>query len=248
MILIVIPTYNESAIIERTLDTLFRFLHHASIPHETFRVVVADNGSTDDTPTIVRNFMCHEAHVLLSLIEKKGKGHAIYSAWQEYCADINIFLDADLSTDLVALPVMIQAIQEGADIATASRFVPGAVVSRSLLRRCFSRSLRILLWVFFQLHVRDAPCGMKAVTRRVVTELVPDVRDRGWFFDTELLVRAERKGMRIIEVPVRWSDASDRDRPSRVSALRVIKNYCLAILRLRLSLCPPKFFSKRLEL
>lgn len=236
MITIVIPTYNEERLIMRTLDALFQFLSTTHEIRAPIRVVVADNGSTDGTPAIVRDYTAHEPRLTLFSISLRGKGNAIGAAWQRYLSDINVFLDADLSADLAALPELIRSVTEGTDIAIASRFVPGAVVTRSWGRRIFSRTLRLLLWGVFGLHVRDAPCGMKAVHRRVVEELVPNIRDRAWFFDTELLIRAERQGFRIVEIPVRWSDSADRDRPSRVAVWKVVGSYLLSIARLRFSL------------
>lgn len=234
-ITIVLPSYNEAVIIEKTLVTLFRFIDR-TLAHHTIRVVVADNGSTDTTAAIVHDFMRREPRLSYLAVRQQGKGHAVSTAWKAYRADWNVFIDADLSADLATLPLLLDALQSGADIAVASRFAPGAVVDRSSLRRCYSWTLRFVLWILFRLTVRDAPCGMKAVTQRVVTELVPVVRDRAWFFDTELLIRAERNKYRIVEIPTSWSDVADRARPSRANMVHVILHYCMAILRLRLSL------------
>lgn len=232
-IVIAIPAYNEEKIIMCTLRTVFERLHTADFKGDMVTVVVADNGSTDATTSHVRAYMKKEKSLAFLSVPIRGKGNAVFSAWEQHPADIAVFLDADLSADIEALPELIRMVREDADIAVASRFAPGALVSRSLSRRIFSLVLRRVLWLSFGLSVRDAPCGMKAVSRRVVRELVPHVRDRAWFFDTELLIRAERLGYRIVEVPVRWSDAADKNRPSHVGVMRVISSYCFAIFRLR---------------
>lgn len=235
-ITIVIPAYNEEGVLKETLEKLFSFLDGEWRGNETVRVVVADNGSTDATAPMVKTMQAQEKRLTLFSVPERGKGNAVFSAWRQFPADYSIFFDADLATDLFVLPELVRALREGADIAVASRFAPGAIVLRSLLRHTFSRILQAMLWVVFRLQVRDAPCGMKAVTRAVVATLVPLVRDRAWFFDTELLVRAERKGLRIAEVPARWSDAADKKRASRVGVVRVAWHYCKAIALLRFTL------------
>lgn len=211
MLWIVLPTRNESDIIARSLNTLRAFLDHEV--REPWRIVVADNASTDTTRTVVVSIAAVDPRIQLFTLDRPGKGHAVLRAW-EACAskpeasaqDIFLFMDVDLATDLRHLPLLIDAIRGGADIAVGSRLATGARVERSMLRRIVSRLNQALLRAVFGLPVADAPCGFKAVNERTVRAILPQVRDDQWFFDTELLIRAHRAGFQIVEIPVAWHE------------------------------------------
>lgn len=238
MVTLVLPTRNEAAIIRANLERLLAFLHKNI--HEEYRVIVADNASTDTTRAIVRAISTHEPRVELLELPEPGKGGAVLAAWKAAAAsyqlqaasnDVFVFMDADLATDLAALPQLISAIRSGADVAVGSRNLPGSQSERGIGRRAISWCYRMLLRLLFGLRVSDPPCGFKAVNERVVREIVPLVRDRQWFFDTELLIRAQRASMRIAEIPVTWHEP--RRGGSLRKVLRIIASDLRAMWRLR---------------
>ena len=141
------------------------------------------------------------------------------------------YMDLDLSSDLDDFPSLVDAVHtQGHDIAIGSRLIAGArVAGRSLKRevisRCYSLTFRSLFLTGFQ----DAQCGFKLLSRRAVQEVVPLVRDTGWFFDTELLIVAEKNGYSIKELPVKWTDDPD----SRVKIVSTAYEDMKGLLRLR---------------
>jgi len=224
---IVIPVFNEARILAGTIDALVTFLSH-SCPYE-WRVLIADNASTDETPAVVRGLERRQDRVRGMRIESKGRGVALKTAWTASDAAWHVYMDADLSTGLDALGPLLQRLAEGYDIAVGSRHIPCAVLRRSFRREVLSRVYNLLLRALFQTSLSDAQCGFKAVTHRVVTELVPQIQNNNWFFDTELLLMAERAGYRIAEVPVRWVE----DRDSRVHIPHTVFEYLNELWRLK---------------
>jgi putative flippase GtrA len=211
---VVVPVYNERATLERSIRRLHGFLE-ANMPF-AWRIVIADNASTDGTSVIARalasDLSCTEALILPA----KGRGRALRAAWSASDADVLCYMDVDLSTDLRALLPLVAGIVSGhSDVAIGTRLAPGSRVvrgpKRELISRCYNALLRVALGARFS----DAQCGFKAVSAQAARALLPDVVDEAWFFDTELLTVAQRRGMRIHEVAVDWVDDSD----SRVEIL-----------------------------
>ncbi len=162
-------------------------------------------------------------------IETKGRGIALKHAWRASDAAVCAYTDVDLSTGLDALDPLLRQIFDGCEIAIGSRLIPEARVTRGLGRDVLSRGYNFLLRRLFRTAIADAQCGFKAVSRRVVRDLLPLVQSDGWFFDTELLLLAERAGYRIAEVPVRWVE----DRDSRVRIGATVLEYLRELRRLR---------------
>ncbi|MFD3166052.1 MULTISPECIES: dolichyl-phosphate beta-glucosyltransferase [Herpetosiphon] len=201
---IVIPVLNEEQQLEQSVLALRDFLQ-ASCPYR-WRIVVADNGSTDRTPQI-----CHDlrsrfpGEVDFERLEQRGRGRALRTAWLKSNADVLCYMDVDLSTNLRALPPLLAAlIHSDYSLGTGSRLMHGAIVTRQWKREMISRAYNFLIRLLFWHRFRDAQCGFKAITRQAAQELIPTVRDNEWFFDTELLLKAEKRGYRIFEVPVEW--------------------------------------------
>jgi glycosyltransferase involved in cell wall biosynthesis len=205
---VVIPVHDEQATLERSIRRLHAFL--TAEMRSTWRIVIADNASTDATPQITRALVDELTHVTSLRLEHKGRGRALRAAWLASDASVASYMDADLSTDLHCLPALVAPLLSGhAEVAIGTRLAPGADVTRGLKRELISRAYNQLLRVALRAGFSDAQCGFKAVRRDVLDELLADVRDQGWFFDTELLVGAERRGLRVHEVPVGWVDDSD---------------------------------------
>lgn len=203
---LVVPVYNERDVVESSLTAIHRHLAE-HIPYD-WRILVADNGSRDGTAVIVEELSGRMDRVDLLRIDQKGRGRALRFAWLCSRADVVAYMDVDLATRLDAFLPLVRAIaEENYDIAVGRRFGPGAtVVGRRLIREITSRGFNKLIQVLFGATVVDMQCGFKAMSRAAADQLLPQVADDEWFFDTELLVRAERAGCAIKTVPVYWTD------------------------------------------
>ena len=205
---IVVPVHNE----ERDLEPSVRRLHaylEGFFPFPAL-VTIADNASTDATPGIGARLAAELPGVRYLRLDEKGRGRALAAAWSVSDADVVAYMDVDLSTGLEALlPLVAPLISGHSDLAVGSRLAAGAHVRRGPRREVISRGYNLLLRLVLGVRFRDAQCGFKAVRGDVARRLVPLVQDRSWFFDTELLVLAEREGLRIHEVPVDWIDDPD---------------------------------------
>lgn len=202
----VIPVYNEEADLEKSVLTLRGFLSQYMRDFDWY-ITVADNASTDKTLAIATRLSRQYKDVRVSHLTLKGRGRAVKKVWSESHADICCYMDVDLSSDLKHLPPLVRSVLRGYDIAIGTRNLRGSrVYGRSLLRTITSKGYIFLIKLFFWVHFSDAQCGFKAVSRRVVKELIPRVVDNAWFFDSELLILAEKSGYRIYEEPVTWID------------------------------------------
>lgn len=227
---IVIPVLNEERDLPPNIEALHAFMC-AKLGAYDWRIVIADNGSDDATPAVSQRLAQRFERVMPLRLEQRGRGLALRTAWTQSDADIVSYMDVDLATDLAALPPLVGAIADGGyDVAIGSRLIKGARVERRPLKReITSRGYSILFRSMFFTGFRDAQCGFKAVSRRVVDEIVPLVVNNRWFFDTELLILAERNGLRIRELPVHWTDDPD----TRVKILGTAIEDVKGLLRLR---------------
>ena len=205
---VAVPVFNE----EKDLEPNVRRLHahlRETFPYP-FRITVADNASTDRTPLIAARLTADLPEVTSLRLPEKGRGRALRAAWSGSRAPVLAYLDVDLSTGLTALlPLVAPLISGHSDLAIGTRLAPGARVVRGTKREVISRCYNVLLRCTLDTGFSDAQCGFKAVRREAAEWLLPLVRDGEWFFDTELLVLAERAGLRIHEVPVDWVDDPD---------------------------------------
>jgi len=227
---VVIPVYDEEQILEQSVTTLREFLQQRC-PHR-WRIVIADNASTDKTLEMAKRLSSLYPKVNYIHLDQKGRGRALRRAWLESEADIVSYMDVDLSTNLEAFPPLIDGlIKGGYHVAIGSRLKQGARVERRLKREIISRCYNLLIKLMFWSGFSDAQCGFKALTRKAVEDLVPMVKDQGWFFDSELLLRAEQKGYQIYEVPVNWVDDPD----SRVNIVQTAWGDFKGLIRVRFS-------------
>ena len=233
---IVIPVYNEEHVLARSVDTLRAFLRD-NLPH-TWRVVVADNASTDGTLAVARGLAeQHPAEVAVVHLPQKGRGRALRAAWLGSEADVLVYMDVDLSTDLSALPPLVHGIAvEGYDVAIGSRLARGARTTRSVRREVISRVYNLLIKAIHFTRFSDAQCGFKAVSRQAARRLVPLIKNEEWFFDTELLILAEKGGYRIKDIPVRWVEDPD----TRVKIASTVSEDIRGLLRLRFTRIPKR--------
>ena len=204
---VVIPVFNEE---DQLAASVERVLAHLRTLPWTFQVTVADNASTDQTALIARRLSHTHPEVSVVHLAEKGRGRALKRVWSASESDVLVYMDVDLSTDLAALlPLVAPLVSGHSDIAIGSRLSPSSRVERGAKREFISRSYNLILRQALRARFSDAQCGFKAIRRDAARELLPLVEDNAWFFDTELLVVAERAGLRIHEVPVDWTDDPD---------------------------------------
>lgn len=235
---VVVPVYNEQAGLASSIRRLHRFLN-ANLPYE-WRIVIADNASVDGTAEIAAELVRELPRVAAITLALKGRGRALRAAWSASDADVVCYMDVDLSTDLRALVPLLGGLLAGdGEVAIGTRLAPGSKVvrgaKREFISRCYNRLLRLVLRARFT----DAQCGFKALRADVAARLLPEIKDEDWFFDTELLVLAQRHGMRILEVPVIWIDDSD----SRVNIVRTAIADLRGVARLLLVTAPARFLA-----
>ncbi len=202
---VVVPVHNEQAALERSIRRLHAYLID-SFPLD-WRITIADSGSTDSTWAIAGELAADLPGIRLVQLVPKGRGRALRTAWQTSDAAVLAYMDVDLSTDLAALlPLVAPLVSGHSDVAIGTRLARSARVirgpKRELISRCYNAILRTALGAGFS----DAQCGFKAIRSDRAAVILPEVKDQGWFFDTELLVLSERAGLRIHEVPVDWVD------------------------------------------
>ncbi len=205
---IVVPVHNEQADLVASVERLHSYLT-ASLP-VSFRITIADNASTDETWGLALGLAARLPGVHAAHLSEKGRGRALRQVWSASASDVLAYMDIDLSTDLAAvLPLVAPLLSGHSDLAIGTRLARGSRVVRGPRREAISRCYNLLLRTMLAARFSDAQCGFKAIRADRARELLPLVEDTGWFFDTELLVLAERRGLRIHEVPVDWVDDPD---------------------------------------
>ncbi|MGZ4267599.1 MAG: glycosyltransferase [Solirubrobacteraceae bacterium] len=233
---IVVPVFNEEAVLARSIRRLHRHLS-AGFPF-TWRILIADNASADGTLEVAWRLAGELPGVSVLHLPAKGRGRALRAAWRASDAAVVAYMDVDLSTDLRALLPLVAPLLSGhSDVAIGSRLAPGAHVVRGTRREIISRAYNAILRVTLRARFSDAQCGFKAVRAAAARELLSEVRDDGWFFDTELLVLAQRRGMRIHEVPVDWVDDPD----SRVAIVPTALGDLRGVARMLAASRPARF-------
>jgi len=205
---IVVPVYNEELALADSVERLHAYL--ADRFPFTWRITIADNASTDATAAITADLVARLPQVRTIHLDEKGRGRALRTAWTGSDATVVAYMDVDLSTDLDALlPLVAPLVSGHSDVAIGCRLSPAASVARAPKRELISRTYNLLLRSVLATRIHDAQCGFKAVRADIARRLLPAVQDDGWFFDTEMLLLAERNGLRIHEVPVDWVDDPD---------------------------------------
>jgi glycosyltransferase involved in cell wall biosynthesis len=237
---VVIPVLNEAHVLENSVARVRRFLK-SNLPYES-RIVVVDNGSTDGTDNVARALADRYSDVQFLHLTQRGRGRALRHAWLQSKADVVCYMDVDLSTDLAHLPDLVNAIiLDGYDVATGSRLHPASQTRRSLKREAISRIYNVFVKTILGTRFSDAQCGFKAVGREALETVVPQIEDQSWFFDTELLVLAEKQSYRIKDLPVRW----DEDDDSRVKIVSTAWDDIKGVFRLRRQLWAGKLLPER---
>jgi glycosyltransferase involved in cell wall biosynthesis len=224
---VVVPVYNEERALPHSIQKLAGFLK-ANLGNP-WQVIIADNASTDNTRAVAEKLCREHQGVSYLYLPQKGRGWALRTAWLESRADIVSYMDADLSTDLAHFPQLVETLESGYHIAIGSRLSKGSQVTRSFRREFISRSYNLMIKSLFFTSFEDAQCGFKALTRQTARAIVPQIENNNWFFDTELLLIAAKRGYQIKSIPVKWDD----DPNSTVNVLRTATEDVKGLLRLR---------------
>ena len=226
---IVFPVFNESKILKKSVETLHNFLsNRISID---WKIVIAENGSTDETLEIARFLSNNYSNVIVRSYEESGRGRAVKDSWLLSNADLVSYMDVDLSTDLEALIVSLEHMNsDDFDILIGSRLLKDSkVYGRSFKRDFISKTYSLIFRIILGTKFKDAQCGFKIAKRESILDVLKNVKDNGWFFDTELLYKSEKSGLSIKEIPVIWRD----DRDSKVKILSTIIKDLIGLLRIK---------------
>ena len=225
---VVNPVYNEERALPQSIPTLCRYLE-SYVPYR-WTVTIADNASTDQTLAVASSLAAADPRVKVMHLDRKGRGLALKSAWLASEADLVAYMDVDLSTNLSSFMPLIAPLATGhSEIAIGSRLSAGAVVTRQWKREVISRTYNLMIKLAFRNRFSDAQCGFKALTRQAASTLLPAVENNQWFFDTELLLLAEERGLRIHEVPVDWVEDLD----TRVNIVSTVLEDVMGLWRVR---------------
>lgn len=204
IISVVIPVYNDcSALrvaIQKTLSTL-------ELISRDFEIIIAEDASTDGSAEYARSWEEKDTRIRhLHRDGRLGRGSALNAAARAARGEILCYFDVDLATDMKHLSELVGAVQNGADIATGSRLLSDSTIRRSLNREIKSRGYNFLVRLLLHSSLKDHQCGFKAFNRARLLAILDEISDTHWFWDTEVLVRAQKKGYQIVEIPVLWHE------------------------------------------
>jgi glycosyltransferase involved in cell wall biosynthesis len=228
---LVIPVYNEAHVLESTVERLLQ----ASKSWQGFswRILIVDNASIDGTDEVGERLMTAHPEVVFKRLDIKGRGLALRWAWLETDSEYSLYMDVDLSTDISAIPVVVERLQAGADLVTGTRLDAASQVTRSFRRELFSRCYNwAVRLVFPRCGFSDAQCGFKGIRLATVRPLLAHVLNNHWFFDTELMLLVRYAGLDLQSVPVTWVEDLD----SRVDIVQYATENLRGLLRLRFSI------------
>jgi hypothetical protein len=234
---VVLPAYDEERTLAATVETTLERLE-AFLPEDTFEVLVAEDGCTDRTPAIAARLAREDERVRhVHSDERLGRGGALERAFRAAHGETLAYFDTDLATDMRHLEELVTTVRSGEyDVATGSRLLAASDAQRPANRDVPSRTYNGLVRLFLRSSVHDHQCGFKAFDRDVLDDLLADVADDHWFWDTELLVRAQRAGYRVREFPVDWTPKGD----TKVDFVRDVLGMGSGVLRTwwRLAVAP----------
>jgi glycosyltransferase involved in cell wall biosynthesis len=211
LIVVTVPAFNEQKNLRKCVELLLR---ETPLLGEEFRIVIAEDGSTDGTDIIAKSMeRVHPVVIHLHSSQKLGRGLALKRAWNKVEGDIYVYIDCDLATNMEYYPRLINSIREGNDLATGSRYIEGAKVHRPFIRELVSRSYNTLIRIMFKDHVFDHQIGFKAFSNRLVKNLLNECKSTGWFWDTEIIARSVYNNYKCVEFPVEWEEKKAKRTP-----------------------------------
>lgn len=228
---ITIPVLNEERNLRQQLEILYHFILTELPVYGPWRIVIADNGSSDTTQVIGEKLAKEYSNIKYIRLDEKGVGLALQTSWSQSQAEIVGYMDLDLATDLSHLKEALVALSSGQDIVYATRLHKKSIVkNRSLKRTWTSRVFNFILRKYLGVPISDGMCGFKFLKKEVYERLCENgARSKGWFFSTELLVIAAWLKMKIYELPVTWTDSAE----SHVRIIPLAWQYLKAMRRLK---------------
>lgn len=220
-VLLTLPVYNERTRLESSIERLGEAIRESGL---NCRIAIAEDGSTDGTKLVLDRLRAQRPDLIIqSEAVRRGRGYALRRLWPQVPADIYCFTDVDLASGPGALMEAVRLVAGGEKLVTGSRYCPGARVNRPPLRSLVSMAYNRLMNVIFDERVRDHQCGLKAFDRSVIDEVLPITHEDSWFWDTEILVVAEKLGFPVREIPVVWREGKTR----RTSIRRLVSDLFL---------------------
>lgn len=204
LIVVTVPAHNEAKNLKKCIDLL---IQETKKIDDEFLIVIAEDGSTDGTRTIIQNIKAMDSRIICFTSAKKlGRGMALKRAWSKVDGDIYLFIDADLATDMKYYSKLVRSIKNGNDLATGSRYINGAVVHRPLIRYLISKTYNILIRGLYKDGIYDHQIGFKAFSKRLIKSQLNECKSNNWFWDTEIIVLSVYKNFKVIEFPVTWQE------------------------------------------
>lgn len=216
-LLITIPCFNEELVLEKTVFSVLEYADE-HLKQYDWKILILENNSIDKTLEIAEKFKISNSKILVDEVKSPGRGRALRESWGRHLGyDVYVYMDADLATDIKDLAFTISKVVDGYDIVVGSRYIPYANVKRSILRKTLSYIYNFLLRFVLNVKFKDAQCGFKAMSKRLVQDMIPKTLDNGWFWDTELMIISVYFNYSLLEVPVTWQETRDELRRSTVS-------------------------------
>lgn len=213
---ICVPAYNEALILEKSTEQLYEFCEK-NLTNIDWQVVLVINGSTDNSIDIAEELKKIYQHLSVVVFKKAGRSQALIDYWKISGANIVSYMDCDLAVDLEALPRLLNPlINNQADLTIGNRFHKNSLVQRSFLRELSSRSYNLLAKIIIGHKQKDLQCGFKAIKKDVFNKLPIKNQDDIWFFDTELIIWAEKLNFKVLGINVNWQETRLGKRPSKV--------------------------------
>ncbi|MEM2144354.1 MAG: glycosyltransferase [Candidatus Jordarchaeaceae archaeon] len=229
---IILPVHNEAKVIEKNLVQIVDYVEKF---FESYQIIVAEDGSNDATEPIAKRLAEINPRIIhIHSDTRLGKGRALKRAFKITNEKIVTFMDIDLASSLEQLPLLARMIEEGFTLALGSRSIKGSEVRRPPIRKMASKIYNLLVRLLFRDGIHDHQCGFKAFNRDLILPLLDEIKDNGFFFDTELIIRAKRRGHSIVEVPVEWEEPEGRESKFRLvrDGIKILRD----LFKLRIAL------------
>jgi glycosyltransferase involved in cell wall biosynthesis len=229
-VILVVPVYNEEKILEDSIVKLYDYLKK-NIKYD-WKIIIANNASKDNTKMIADKLSKKYPKVKTLHLDVKGRGNALKKAWTKYPADCYSYCDADLATDVSHIKELFDSIiEEKNNASIGNRYLKGSETKRTLDRWIYSKIYIVMVKILFRTKITDTQCGFKAFDKKIIEKLLPNVKDNEFFFDTELLLKAENMGYKIKQIPVKWNEMRKKD--SKVNIPDTICKYIKKIIELK---------------
>jgi glycosyltransferase involved in cell wall biosynthesis len=231
-----LPVYNEEKILEANVLKLLKFLQKQDQSYD-WQIVILVNGSSDSSASISNNLSRNHPQIKFIEVKTGGRGNVLHYYWDKSTGDINIYMDIDLAVSLDNIPHLINPLlNDEADLVIGSRLLPNSKIERSFLRELSSQTYNFLSKIILRHNFSDMQCGFKAVKTEKFKKIASHIKDKKWFFDTELIAFGKHFGWKITEIPVDWSENRYDERKSKVNIIRDSLKFLINLTKLKIRL------------